>query len=197
MSSLAVVPAAGKGERFGGAKLLADVGGEPLLDRTIRSLLEGGVDRVIVAAPPSADFGTVRRLADPRVQVVVNPDPSRGMLSSIQAALASATGDPILILPGDMPFVRPETVAAVLDAARSSGRIVAPARGGRHGHPVALPGDLREVILATDVSLSLKDVIAAVPSGRVEIPVDDPGILRDVDIRADLMPGAPGDTNRQ
>jgi molybdenum cofactor cytidylyltransferase len=190
MASVAVVPAAGRGERFGGAKLLADVGGEPLLDRTIGSLLDGGVERVVVVVPPAADLSAVRRLADPRVEMVVNPDPSRGMLSSIQAAVAAVAGDPILILPGDMPFVRPSTVAAVLDTARLSGRIVAPMRGGRHGHPVALPGELRAAILAADLSQSLKDVIAAAPSGRVEIPVDDPGVLRDVDVQADLPPGS-------
>ena len=38
MPAVAVVPAAGKGERFGGAKLLARIDGDVLLDRTLRSL---------------------------------------------------------------------------------------------------------------------------------------------------------------
>jgi molybdenum cofactor cytidylyltransferase len=197
MTSLAVVPAAGRGQRFGGAKLLALVHGEPLLDRTIASLLDGGVARVVVVLPPATDFSAVRRLADPRVQTVINPDPSRGMLSSIQAALRAADGDPILILPGDMPFVRPATVAAVLEAGRQSGRIVAPTRAGRHGHPVALPGELRAAVLAVDVAHSLKDVIAAAPAGRIEIPVTDDGVLRDVDVAADLQDRALDGTKTQ
>ena len=34
---LGVVPAAGAAKRFGGGKLLADIGGLPLLERTLRS----------------------------------------------------------------------------------------------------------------------------------------------------------------
>ncbi|MDX6552707.1 MAG: hypothetical protein QOH74_1195, partial [Gaiellales bacterium] len=85
MRSVAVVPAAGSAERFGGKKLLALVDGEPLLDRTIASLLDGGVDQIIVVvAPDAADLKhDVNAFTDARVWPVVNPDPSRGMFSSL------------------------------------------------------------------------------------------------------------------
>jgi molybdenum cofactor cytidylyltransferase len=118
MLSIAIVPAAGRSDRFGSPKLTADLRGEPLLERTIRSLLEGHAARVVVVASAAGVFERVPLVHDPRVSVVVNPDPDRGMLSSIQAGLEAADGDPILILPGDMPFVRPATVAAVLEAYR-------------------------------------------------------------------------------
>src|SRR5262245_47921358 len=104
MSSTAIVPAAGKGERFGGGKLLAEVAGVPMLDRTLRSLIDGGVDEIVVVLPPSGRFDTVRLLSEPRVLMVVNPDPSRGMFSSIQVGVEAAQGDPLIVLPGDMPF---------------------------------------------------------------------------------------------
>ena len=47
MRSVAVVPAAGSAVRFGGMKLLALIDGEPLLDRTIAALLDGGVDQIV------------------------------------------------------------------------------------------------------------------------------------------------------
>ena len=56
MPAAAIVPAAGKGERFGGAKLVADIGGETLLNRTLRSLLDGGIDELIVVVAPHADL---------------------------------------------------------------------------------------------------------------------------------------------
>ena len=52
MRTVAVVPAAGSAERFGGAKLLTLIDGEPLLDRTISTLLNGGADQVIVVVSP-------------------------------------------------------------------------------------------------------------------------------------------------
>jgi len=186
MSSTAIVPAAGRGERFGGAKLLADVGGVPMLDRTLRSLLDGGVDELVVVLPPSGRFDTVRLLSDSRVLMVVNPDPARGMFSSIQVGVEAAHGDPMLVLPGDMPYVSSRTVAAVLAANAQTGAIVVPRHGGRRGHPVAVPTRLRPFVLRAAATGNLSDVLKASGVSRAEIDVDDPGILRDVDVQGDL-----------
>jgi len=186
VSSVAIVPAAGKGERFGSPlKLLADVGGEPMLGRTIRSLLEGGVDHVVVVAGPGVSVAAVTALQDPRVTLVVNPDPSRGMFSSIQTGVAAAEGEPILVLPGDMPFVRGGTVAALLTAARL-GDVISPRYRGQRGHPIALPARLRSEIMKADPTSNLSAVLQAADEDRVELDVDDPGILRDVDTTKDL-----------
>ena len=57
----------------------------------------------------------------------MNPDPSRGMFSSIQIGLAAAQGDPSSCFPGDMPFVRPATVAArALRSEQALAAIVSP-----------------------------------------------------------------------
>ncbi len=186
MSSVAIVPAAGKGERFGGAKLVADVGGVPLLDRTLRCLLDGGVEHVIVVMPPDGRFDSVRLLSDPRVMVVVNPDPSRGMFSSIQAGIEVAQGHPMLVLPGDMPFVSTSTVRTVLAAALQSVDVVVPRHDGRRGHPIALPERLKSHVVQAPATTKLSEVLKASGVPRIEIDVQDPGILRDVDVKGDL-----------
>jgi molybdenum cofactor cytidylyltransferase len=186
MCSVAIVPSAGKGERFGGAKLTTTIGGETLLDRTLSSLLAGGVGRIVVVIAPGAGLECVQRLADSRVHVVVNDDPSRGMFSSIQTGLRVAGGDPVLILPGDMPFVSAATVAAVASACVREQAIVVPTHGGRRGHPIAFPAAVQAAVLNTPVTSILKDALAASGAARFELPVDDPGILRDVDVPADL-----------
>lgn len=188
MSAVAIVPAAGKGERFGGSKLTALVAGEPLLTHTLRSLLDAGVARVIVVTAPGAALEHVTLLDDPRVTRVENPDPSRGMFSSIQAGVAAAEGDPILVLPGDMPFVRSATIARVQEAAATSGHIVSPRFGGRHGHPVALPASLRHDILNATPDMTLARLIDGHGIERVYVEVDDRGIVRDVDVPGDLTP---------
>lgn len=185
MASVAIVPAAGKGERFGGAKLLADVRGEPLLNHTIRSLLDGGVSRVVVVVPPVSAM-MVPLFADARVMTTVNADPARGMFSSIQAGASGAVGDLLLILPGDMPFVRPATIVALLEAAQETGLAVSPRHQGRRGHPLALPGRLRAAILAAKADTTLSAVLAADGIARIDIDVDDPGTLKDVDKPADI-----------
>jgi molybdenum cofactor cytidylyltransferase len=188
MRSVAIVPAAGSAERFGGAKLLAQIDGEPLLDRTISALLNGGVDQVIVVVSPDADDleRDVNAFSDARVWPVVNPDPSRGMFSSLQAGMAEAQGDALVVLPADMPFVSSGTVAVLLDAFTSRPAIVSPRFNGKRGHPVILPPALRDEIRAADPAITLHDVLKRHPDLRVDVDVEDRGVLRDVDSPADL-----------
>jgi molybdenum cofactor cytidylyltransferase len=187
--AVAVVTAAGSAERFGGKKLLTPIDGEPLLDRTIDALLDGGVAEVIVVVGKDARAELerdVNAMLDPRVRAVENPDPSRGMFSSIQEGVAQAQGDPILVMPGDMPFVSAETVRAVIAAYERKRAIVSPRYRGKRGHPVALPASLRDEIRLADPRATLHDVIHAHTDMRVDIDVEDRGIVRDVDRPEDL-----------
>ncbi len=186
--SLAIVPAAGAAERFGAEKLLAPVGDAPLIERTIRSLLDGGVDRVVVVLAPGADRlrDLIERIA--HVDVAVNRDRDRGMLSSVQAGLRAHRGDPILVLPGDMPYVEPATVAALLRRQEEDGSIVSPRFRGKRGHPVVMPGQLRDEVLAAPDGETLHDVLRRHASERVDLDVEDKGVVRDVDVPRDLTP---------
>ncbi|MCC7010734.1 MAG: nucleotidyltransferase family protein [Acidobacteria bacterium] len=185
----AVVPAAGRSSRFGGPKLLADVQGRPLIRRTLEALAAGGIDDVVVVIGPEAPRELVGLLDDSRVTTVVNPEPDRGMFSSIHAGLIAAAGSPVLVLPADMPFVQPATVRAVVDACRATGRVVVPAVGPKRGHPVALPRVVCDAIAAKgDPRGTLKDAFQAAAGGPpVELPVEDAGVLHDVDVPGDLV----------
>jgi len=188
MRSVAIVPAAGSAERFGGKKLLVPIDGEPLLDRTISALLNGGVDQVIVVVGPDATElqRDVNAFSDPRVWPVVNADPSRGMFSSLQAGMAEAEGDALVVLPADMPFVQSGTVAILLDTFAAKPAIVSPTYHGKRGHPVVLPPSLRDEIRAADPALTLHDVIKRHQDLRVDLDVEDRGVVRDVDRPEDL-----------
>jgi molybdenum cofactor cytidylyltransferase len=188
--SLAIVPAAGRAERFGSAKLLADIGGEPLIARTLRSLLDGGVGTVALVVAPGSPLIDLREPHDvfgaPAVEIVINPDPDRGMFSSIQAGLVSGEPDIILVLPADMPFVRAATVAGVLDAAAARDAVILPTCRGSHGHPIGLPGSVRDAMLEADPRSSLKQVLVASGLEHREWLTSDAGVLRDVDFPQDL-----------
>lgn len=193
MGSLAVVPAAGAAERFGGAKLLANVGGQPLLERTVRALLGGGVEHVVVVLEPDARTirGSVPVLGDRRVTVATNPRPERGMMSSIQAGLKEKKGDPIVVMPGDMPYVEEATVVTLLRLQSERGGIVSPRFRGKRGHPVVMTGSLRDEILDAGEGATLHDVLRAHAAERVDLDVYDRGVVRDVDVPSDLEQGAP------
>ena len=192
LRSIAVVTAAGSAERFGGRKLLAIVDGEPLLDRTIRALLDGGVGEIIVVVGTDGRAELerdVNAMNDARVRPVENQDPARGMFSSIQEGLRTANGDVVLVLPGDMPFVKATTVRRVIDEWALRGGIVSPRYNGKRGHPVALPLRLRDEILSTPSSSNLHEVIKRHLDQRTDVDIDDAGIVRDVDRLEDLERG--------
>ena len=195
-TTCAIVPAAGDSRRFGSMKLLADVAGVALLSHTLRSLLEADVGRIFLVVAPGHRFSGVANMDDPRVTVVSNPDPSRGMFSSIQAGLAemskaSPEAEWAVVLPADMPFVRPATIQQVLGEAQWHGRVAIAVHGGTNGHPIVMPRSCCQQMLEAPVSSNLKAVFAAANLERMPVMVDDPGVVRDIDVPADLTPSDP------
>jgi molybdenum cofactor cytidylyltransferase len=166
---IAVIPASGKSRRFGSDKRQALIDGVPMLERVVRLLDGAGAARVIV--------------------VDNNPDPDRGMFSTIQIGLTDAVtagADIVLVQPGDMPFVRAETIRAVVDECRRTRRAVCPRFSGKRGHPLAIPSSLARQLLDVNPSTPLNEAFAAIGLIRHELDVDDPGVLRDVDVPSDL-----------
>lgn len=197
MRSTAIVPAAGDSVRFGSDKLLADIGpddprhGDPILDCTISSLLNGGLDHVFVVIRPDlaeaiAAVPVIARATGQGVQVLINGMHMNGMFSSIQVGVAASDADVYAVLPGDMPFVSESTVRSLLGLFETHGGIVSPRYKGKRGHPVLLPGRLRDEILRAHPTSTLHDVIKSHASDRIDLEVEDPGVVRDVDRPEDL-----------
>ncbi len=183
----AVVPAAGAARRFGSAKLLADLRGEPLLQLTLRCLLDAPVTEVVLVVAPGHELDTVPATRDQHVSLVLNPDPDRGMFSSILVGLASIPPDcAALVLPADMPFVSVETVTLLVAAHAQHGDAVVASYRGKRGHPLIVPPQVWSSLVGKQPESNLK--AALVDAGVVlrEVSVDDPGVLRDVDVRSDL-----------
>ncbi len=189
MTTIAIVTAAGSAERFGGRKLLADVDGRPLLERTVASLIDHVAQAIVVVGPDADELRrAIPSLAHPKVRVVVNLEPTRGMLSSIQTGLTTVDwADAYAVMPGDMPFVRTETVKLLAEQFACSPGIVSPRYKGKRGHPVFLPSALRDEVLREDPRSNLHEVLKRHPEARVDLDVDDPGVVRDVDRVEDLV----------
>lgn len=170
-----VVLAAGRGERLGGvAKALLRAGDRSFLAAILAT---ARADRaiVVVGAPFGDEVAAAARALG--AEVVVNPDPSRGMASSVACGFAGLTGDDALLWPVDHPYVTRATVDAILvpDA-----DVVVPRRGGRGGHPVRV-GPAVWAALAACPPEGARVVLADRRYRRVDLDVDDAGVIRDVD----------------
>ncbi|MBC5783517.1 nucleotidyltransferase family protein [Ramlibacter sp. USB13] len=136
----AVVLAAGSSSRMGGPnKLLLPVQGEPLVRRTVRTVLAAGVQEAVVVTGHQARE-VMRVLADLPVTLQPNLRHEDGQMRSVAAgvaALARAT-DAILVCPGDLPLLTAADVAELMDAyaAHADHSIVIPRHGGQRGNPI-------------------------------------------------------------
>ncbi len=184
--TVGVVLAAGRGARFAEAdttappKMLAPVDGAPMVRRTVESLLGGGVEHCVVVVSSQGSAGVEQAVDGLPVRLVVNPDPSQGMFSSIQCGVAATRAtDVCVLLPGDMPFVEPATIAAVIAAAGDGAHTVTPSLDGHRGHPVVCSTALRALIVAAAADFRLDHLMDQVTVLMIE--VNDLGVRRDVD----------------
>lgn len=185
-----ILLAAGRGERFGGDKLLAPLrlpdGTESIVGvAALRNLL-GAVREVLAVVRPDDDE-LARELAAAGARVVHCGRAQEGMGASLTAGVVSAGDtDGYVVALADMPWILPATHAYVAAALRDGAQIVAPYYNGVRGHPVGFAATLRDELLALSGDEGAKRVVAAHSDVLTRIDVDDPGIVRDVDIPADL-----------
>ena len=197
----AIVLAAGMARRFRSQKLLAPFGDRPLLQHVLDAVAEVPFAQVVVVLGSDAD--TLRlRMAWRDERQVLNPDPRRGLSSSLQIGLLAAdpTLDGAVILLGDEPLVSVDVIRRVLLAADGTRPIVAPryaTAGGRFGHPVFLASKVWPRALSLDGDEGMGPLIRTRPDlvRTVEVLGDNP----DVDVPSDLAvlqpprrPAAPG-----
>lgn len=115
MSATAVVLAAGGSRRLGQPKQLLAYRGATLLDATLATARAAGLGQVVVALGGAAD--DIRERVDLHdTDVVLNPDFGDGCATSIRTALTRVRADAegVVLLLGDQPGVRVETINALL-----------------------------------------------------------------------------------
>jgi molybdenum cofactor cytidylyltransferase len=196
-----IVLAAGASSRMGQAKAALPLGptGETVLARVVRTLLGGGVPRLVVvagahidavrAAMPAFAEATAGRPGTPRVRVIEHPGWEQGQLSSLLAGLDAIDDrllEAALVTLVDVPLVRASTVAEVIAAwRRTRAPIARPAAGERHGHPVIFDRSIFADLRAADPNTGAKAVFAIHRDRICNVEVEDPGAFEDMDTPED------------
>jgi len=183
-----ILLAAGESRRMGYPKPLLKVGDETFVAHLAAVMLTV-VGRLTIVVGAHADRVRPAIPNDSRIQVVDNPNWSRGQLTSIRAGLRALPPDAsaAMIHLTDHPTVKAETFAAVADAYRQSGKPIAIARhGGRRGHPVLFDRALFLELLEAPEDQGARVVVNADASRIVYVDVVDPGILLDLDTPEEL-----------
>ncbi|MDX2201977.1 MAG: nucleotidyltransferase family protein [Hyphomicrobiaceae bacterium] len=194
----AVILAAGRSSRMGHPKLLADVGGTPMLRRVVQAAL-GSPARPILVVTGHEAAAVAHSLEGLDVGLVHNAEFAAGLSTSLKAGIAALPAgiDGAVVLLGDMPQVTAAHISALL-AAFAPGLVVVPVHAGRRGNPILWPREAFARIASLSGDAGAKRLLAEFADLVREVEIASPAIFRDIDtpealaaLRAEIAP--PGD----
>ena len=159
MSNSVIILAAGKGTRMESdlPKVLHHLAGAPMLLHVMSSSATLEPERLVIIAGHGADaVGAVARDYSETAQVVLQSEQlgTGHAVSQAKSALADCTGD-VIVLYGDTPFVRPETLQALLAARKTADIVVLgfqAANAGRYGRLVMQGSAVSRIVEYKDAS---------------------------------------------
>jgi molybdenum cofactor cytidylyltransferase len=175
-----LVLAAGGSKRLGRPKQLLSFGSQRLLGHVLEVARQCPFDQLLCVLGGNAD--EVRGRVDfSNVEVVNNPHFGDGCSSSIAAALGavSSRSDVLVLMLGDQPGVRPDSVAALL-AGRGDAPFAACAYQNGRGHPLAFARAVFGELAALHGDKGVWKLLDRRADEVVDIPVPGPVPL-DVD----------------
>ncbi|HXI68781.1 MAG TPA: nucleotidyltransferase family protein [Verrucomicrobiae bacterium] len=186
-----VLLGAGASARMGRPKLLLPWHDTTVIGQLLAQWRELGAAQIaIVLRANDADLAAeLDRLNFPRADRIENPQPERGMFSSIVCA-AHWSGwrreiSSWAVVLGDQPHLRPETLELlVASAAQNREAICQPAFGGHTRHPVILPRQAFLELKKTGAA-TMKDFLNLTTLPRVQCSVADAGLSLDLDTPED------------
>ncbi len=189
MKVTAVVLAAGGSSRFGSNKLLAGLGGRPVLQHVLDAVAAAGLADVVVVLGES--HASTRVAIEWRGErIAINHRPQDGLSSSLRVGLDAAAEDPaveaVVIVLGDQPAVRRDVIRAVVEAATASPAAFVRTRYAADGAPN--PVLVRRAAWSRAAGLSgdrgLGPLLADHPELVLAVPVE--GANPDIDTPDDL-----------
>jgi molybdenum cofactor cytidylyltransferase len=177
-----IILAAGASRRMGAVKALVRFQGESLVDRAILAM-GAAATPVIVVLGHHAEAIREGALRGGEAMWVVNSEPERGQLSSLQCGLRAvpAEAPAAIFTPVDYPAVQPDTIRRIAGALGDGALLSVPRCQGRRGHPVGIGRALFGEFLALPAGGRASDVVARHQSEIRYVDVDDAGILDDAD----------------
>lgn len=182
-----IMLAAGNSRRFGSNKLMYEVDGVPMYQRTLR-LLQKAAERipdsriVVVTQPQYSEIIDV--VKETGAEVLFNPKPERGIASSMQIGLEIAKdADACLFTVSDQPWLTAETIIALYDAFQSENKGMAcTVWGEKTGNPCIFSKKYYRKLMEITGDKGGKQIIKRYPEDVTYLKISDEREQQDVDV---------------
>jgi len=187
----AIVLAAGRSTRMGGPnKLLAEIGGKPLVRIAAEQALASRASPVIVVTGHEQER-VAAALKDLPVKLVHNPDFASGLGGSLKTGIAAvpAEADGAVVCLGDMPQVDAALIDRLIGAfdPEKGALAVVPVFDGRRGNPVLWSRRFFPDLMAIEGDVGARHLISRYSEAVAEVAVNGKAGLVDVDTPEALL----------
>jgi len=184
-SVAALVLAAGRSSRMGGPnKLLAEIGGRPLLRIVVEAALASPARPVIVVTGHQRER-VEAALAGLPIDFVHNPNFADGLGSSLRTGIAAlpAQADAVIVCLGDMPQVEAAMIDRLIGALDpDKGALIAvPTIEGQRGNPVVWSRRFFPDLMTVEGDIGARHLIGRYSEAVVEVPLAGTAALTDID----------------
>ena len=181
----ALVLAAGRSSRMGGPnKLLAEIGGRPLVRIVTEQVLASRARPVIVVTGHQRER-VEAALAGLPVEFVHNPAFADGLGTSLKAGIGAlpAQSDGVIVCLSDMPQVDAAMIDKLTGAlAPDKGTLIAvPTIAGQRGNPVVWSRRFFPELMAVEGDIGARHLIGRYAEAVIEVPLTGTAALTDVD----------------
>ena len=187
-----ILLAAGSSRRFGGNKLLVSFHGKPLFAWGLAALNEVCRERGDCTLTVVSRYPEIRKAAQTLgAQSVDSPESEKGQSYSIRAGLQTLggveEGDFLLFLPADQPWITPNTISRLLDAAGPDTWTATAAFGERVGTPTLFSARLLPDLMALEGDRGGRKLMGRPGQPCLTVPAGSERELDDVDYPEQLI----------
>lgn len=188
---IGILLAAGFSRRFGAADKLLQIlpDGRSIALAAAENLIKAIPLTIAVLRPENTALANLLKNAG--LKIVFCGTQETEMADSLSAAVHysaqfSESSVGFVIALADMPYIKPDTIEAIVHALNSGAAIVAPVYQGKRGHPVGFCAKFRNQLEQLTGDEGARAILKRHADQIELLECNDPGVLADIDTPQDL-----------
>ncbi len=204
-----ILMASGLSRRMGTNKLLLCIDNTPLIQRTLQTIDQSSLQKLIVVYSDPDVLAVIRKFDQERkgnhnpnmaLRWVYNENPEIGQSESVKIGMyesnPSSTG--YMFFVADQPFLKTEVINRIVDTAdKNPDHIIVPTYNGDRGMPILFPGKYRLDLLGVSGDKGGRSIIDENMDQTIFLPISDSRVGQDMDTMEDYEKACKMESERQ